>query len=89
MKVYRRHNCTRSHRSARTFMKCAIPKAAWIVGRGDYASIAWCDVPTVELYATQEDAERAKATIDRTGCGGRCQRRHEVVQIKRLEEMSR
>ena len=52
MKVYRRHNCTAAHRSARTFMKCAIPKAAWIVGRGDYASIAWCDVPTVELYAT-------------------------------------
>jgi hypothetical protein len=81
MKTYRRHNCTARHRTTRTFMACAIPRAAWVMGEGEYASIAWCHTPTVILWDTLAEAESAKAMIDSTGCGGRCYRRHEIVRV--------
>jgi hypothetical protein len=62
-------------------MKCAIPKAAWVAGRGEYALIAWCRVPTVTLWDDLADAEHQKAVIDQTGCGGLCSRRHEIVRV--------
>jgi len=81
MKTYRLHNCDRQHRSTRTFMECAIPRAAWVIGDGEYACIAWCRVATVILYRTLEAAQAGKAQIDSTGCGGRCQHRHEIVRV--------
>lgn len=84
MKVYRRHSCERQHRTSATFLRCAIPRAAWIVGAGDFAVIAWCRVPTVTLWPTPEAAAVALATIDAPlACGGRCQYRHEVVRVER------
>jgi hypothetical protein len=62
-------------------MRCAISRAAWIDGTGDYALIAWCRVPTVTLWGELTAAEQQKAIIDRTGCGGRCSGRHEIVRV--------
>lgn len=80
--VYRRHNCTKKHRTARTFMKCAIRRAVWIWGEGEYALIAWCGVPTVMLHETREQAEWSEEQIDRYGCGHECDGRHIIVRAK-------
>jgi hypothetical protein len=62
-------------------MRCAIPRAAWVDGIGNFALIAWCDVPTVTLWKELAAAENQKAIIDRTGCGGRCSGRHQIVRV--------
>jgi len=51
------------------------------MGRGEFALIAWCRVPTITLYLEIEDAVKEKAMIDSTGCGGACSRRHEIIHI--------
>lgn len=63
-------------------MRCAIPRAAWVHGEGEYASIAWCDEPTVLLFATLAEAEQARAWIDQYACGSRCVHRHDVVRVE-------
>lgn len=86
MKTYRRHNCTRTHRTYTTLAKCIWPRALWIHGNGPYASVARCGRgTTVALYPNAQDAHDAKALIDNTGCGGLCQRRHEVIHLIRAE----
>jgi hypothetical protein len=82
MKTYRRHNCGRRHRTYRAFVECAIPSAVWVQGDGPVALIAWCGQPTVTLCADADTAKRAKATIDASGCGGSCSKRHEVVGLE-------
>jgi hypothetical protein len=62
-------------------MRCAIVGLEWIDGKGTYACIAWCHVPTVTLHETENEAQKAKERIDRTACGSRCLRKHEVVQV--------
>jgi hypothetical protein len=60
------------------------PKAVWIQGSGEYASISDCPRgPTIILHRTREQAERAKAFIDRLGCGGRClgEPSHSIVHL--------
>jgi hypothetical protein len=57
------------------------PAAEWIIGNGRYASVAYCDVTTVILFATRAEAERAKALIDRIACGHACLREHEIVNL--------
>lgn len=57
------------------------PAAEWIIGDGRYASVARCDVTTVMLFATPAEAERAKALIDRTGCGHACRGEHEITDL--------
>lgn len=79
--VWRQHNCRAKHRTPKTFLKCAIPRAAWVMGSGEYASVAWCRTPTVILHRTPEEAVKAKHRIDATGCGGRCQRRHQIIRV--------
>lgn len=81
VKTYRNHNCSRRHKSTRTFLKCAIPNNAWVAGQGHIAVIAWCRIPTVTLWANLEDALQSKSMIDDTACGGRCIRHHELVQV--------
>ncbi|MGO1385741.1 MAG: hypothetical protein ACTHU1_13275 [Arachnia sp.] len=81
MKTYRNHNCTARHRSHRTAARCMIPRSAWILGTGPFAVIAWCGVPTITLHSNPDEARAALETVDATGCGGRCQRRHELVLI--------
>jgi hypothetical protein len=57
------------------------PAAEWIIGQGRYASIAYCDVTTVMLFAAQAEAEHAKAFIDRIACGHACLREHEIADL--------
>jgi hypothetical protein len=72
-------------RSARSYLLEARrrwPRAIWIMGNGEYASVSYCRAqPTVMLFETLAEAERAKKAIDDTACGGRCMRRHEIVQL--------
>lgn len=80
--IYRRHRCEKRHRTARTFMKCAIRRAAWVQGEGPYALIAWCGVPTVTLYESRELAEFFEEQIDRYACGHLCKGDHIIVRVK-------
>jgi hypothetical protein len=60
------------------------PRAVWIIGRGEYASVSHCPpAATVMLFETRMEAEIAKAQIDDTACGGRCCRRHEIVYLEK------
>jgi len=82
VKSYRVHYCNAKHRTYRTMAKCVWRRAAWIMGDGEYASVAWCHRgATVQLHATAGEAEQAKAIIDASACGGRCTRRHEVIRL--------
>jgi hypothetical protein len=82
MKTYRRHNCTRHHRSHHTLANCIWPHALWITGNGCYATVSHCGRGiTVQLHQTVDDARIALAAIDIGGCGGRCTDRHEVIDI--------
>jgi hypothetical protein len=55
------------------------------IGDGQYATVAWCGPLTVQLWETREDAERALARIDRSGCGGCCWGDHELVDLAEPE----
>lgn len=57
------------------------PKAEWVIGKGRWATLAYCDVLTVMLHATEEDAEKALKFIGRIGCGHRCHRAHHLVDL--------
>lgn len=81
VKTYRRHRCDRRHRNTRTLLACAYPRAAWIVGRGPFAVLAWCHVLTISLHPDLEAARKSLAFIDSTRCGGRCTGRHEIVRV--------
>jgi len=51
----------------------AWPKAIWIEGSGQYASVSFCNPgPTVVLCRSYADARALKRQIDETGCGGQC-----------------
>lgn len=84
---YYRHNCERRHRTPRTFAQCVWKHAVWIIGVGAYATVSTCShgarrrCTTVMLHPTVEDAQQALATIDATGCGGRCTRQHKLIEL--------
>lgn len=80
--IYRRHNCTRRHRTHRTFAKCIWPRAVWISGNAPLAVIAYCRDTTITLHHDLESARDALAVIDSTGCGGRCSRHHKLVRLE-------
>jgi hypothetical protein len=84
-KVYRRrrHNCDAKHRMYRTLAKCMFQpeRPAWVVGDGEYATLARCGVLTVALHETIEQAQHAMRWIDSHGCGGQCHRDHELVRL--------
>ncbi|MDR6439087.1 hypothetical protein J2790_004262 [Paenarthrobacter nicotinovorans] len=82
MKTYRKHKCTRQHRTSKTFLACAIPRHHWIRGKGNIALIAWCDAPSISLWTKAEDADASKDFIDAVGCGGRCTGRHDIIQVQ-------
>ena len=65
--------------TAPSWIEAAVPDAVWIRGEGDTALIAWCRTPSVTLHPDVETARHHKARIDRQGCGGACDRRHEIV----------
>lgn len=59
------------------------PRAEWIIGAGQYASVAYCGVTTVMLFRSLAEAERAKAAfIDRLACGHVCRVEHEIVNLE-------
>ncbi len=50
-----------------------------VVGTGRYGSVSECrDLLTIVYFETQQEAEEAKAWIDRIGCGHACVRRHDL-----------
>jgi len=55
--------------------------AIWIRGDGPFAVLAHCRSLAVELHKTLEAAERAKAAIGRSACGGGCHKDHEIINI--------
>lgn len=70
---------------ARTYEEMARrrwPRAERVSGGGRFASVAYCRVVTVTLFPSRAAAESAKARIDSLGCGGRCTRRHVVVDLR-------
>lgn len=84
---YRNHFCTRQHRNAYTLAKC-IWKGARISGylNGRYATVSYClRRPSVQLWATENDARAQMAFIDWTGCAGGdwCSRNHRLVKLER------
>jgi hypothetical protein len=66
----------------KTAAKRRWPKACWIAGSGRYASLAHCRELTIELFNSAPEAAKAKAQIDATGCGGRCYRQHEIIDLQ-------
>ncbi len=59
-------------------------KGYYIEGDGPFAVLAWCgrhDEMSYSLWQTREEAEREKAFIDRSGCGGSCIRHHEILEM--------
>ena len=77
----------RRHKDLRTLALCIFDwgrmpedKAEWVVGEGEWATLAWCRVLTVTLWPTFEKAASALATIE-GGCGGYCHQDHEIVRL--------
>jgi len=82
-KTYRRHDCTRRHRTYATLARCIWGRrAAWVMGEGPFATLAWCRTLTVSLHRTLEAATEAKGYIDSTSCGGVCTGRHEIIRLE-------
>ena len=73
--------CGHNHRTTRALAKCLWPRAAWIVGEGEFAVLAHCRALTVSLWADAAAAEESKLFIDRSKCGGLCRGAHEVVHL--------
>jgi hypothetical protein len=77
--------CGRRHQTWRAAARCHWPSASWIAGRVPFpgpcfAVLSRCPGGlTITLWHSLDNAREAKATIDRTGCGGRCQPGNHVL----------
>jgi hypothetical protein len=83
-KVYRRHNCSARHRTARTMAKCVWRRAGWINWVDEdcqFALVAYCSVTTVTLWPTYEEAARQMEFLNQWRCGHACHGAHEVVKL--------
>jgi hypothetical protein len=65
------------------------PSAEWIEGDGPIALVAYCRHLTVTLWQNSDDANGEKKLIDDTGCGGRCGRRHEAIDLRKRQSRPR
>ena len=74
--------CGKRHRKHSAVARCIWPRAEWIEGEGPYAVLAHCRVLTITLPADKDAAGVSKQLIDQTGCGGRCSKNHEIVEIE-------
>jgi len=81
VKVYRDHRCGRQHRAWPALARCIFRGAGWIAGDGPFAVVSGCGVTSVTLHHDAATAARSLATIDATGCGGRCVRHHDLVRL--------
>lgn len=80
--TYRRHNCGSRHRTWSALKRCIWPRAEWVSGCNQWASVAYCRVTTVVLWPTEAQAREALDFIDSTGCGGACRGRNGHALIK-------
>ena len=80
-RVLSAHRCGRQHRAYPALARCMWPWAGWIAGDGPFAVVSGCGVTSVTLHHDAATAARSLATIDATGCGGRCVRHHELVRL--------
>lgn len=55
--------------------------ALWTMGRGEFATLAYCGGLTIWRYETLQAAIQAKRLIDSDACGGTCVNAHVIVQI--------
>jgi len=62
--VYRRHYCTRRHKTFLTVARCVWADAEWITGTGPVAVLAHCHMLTVTLYPSLARAEAALQGIN-------------------------
>lgn len=89
MQVCHVHNCERNHRTYKAFAKCVWPRAEEVVGEGRLATITRCgsggyrSYVVVHLHSDPSRAQAALDLIDETGCGGRCSRNHELVELSK------
>jgi hypothetical protein len=73
--------CGRHHRRWSALAKCRF-KAIWVSGDHRFASVSFCPRgPTVQCYATLDEAREARAAIDAGSCGGMCWRQHGVFDL--------
>jgi hypothetical protein len=84
----------RLHRAYRRVAKRRWPHTIWTEGQGRWATVSRCQrqrrifpYVTVQLYETRADAESWLRVIDCTGCGGVCQRRHELVDLGGMHQL--
>jgi hypothetical protein len=86
--------CGKRHQTWFRVASCRWHKGlCWVCGHAPatgpcFASVSFCrhpgyrsDYVTVMLFPAPEEAEAAKATIDRTGCGGACSRQHRLYEM--------
>lgn len=65
-----------------TIAKARWPSAEWIVGRGQYATLAYCrDVLTVMLHDSHDRASAVMRNLASWGCGGFCVNDHDLVDL--------
>ena len=86
--TYRRCNCAVNHRSYRAMARCCWPHHASIEGEGPFASVSYCQSPsvpyrtiTVLLHHKEDAARKALAEIDDSACGGGCIGNHALVRL--------
>lgn len=77
VKVYIRHRCGRTHKTPRTFLRCAMPRAT-IHGDGQYATICRCRYPAIVLLSQDEDRAIHHLASE---CDSGCHFFHETVTI--------
>lgn len=75
-------NCEGGHRTRARFVKCFLPKAAWVQGEGEFGFVSRCRTVTVSLYESLDEAVHARILADAYGCGPFCRKeKHELVRI--------
>jgi hypothetical protein len=84
--LVRCEKCGRSHRSWKTFARCRWPEAVWIAGNPPvsgpcFALLAHCRALTVTLWPDLAEAQKSKAVIDASACGGHCWGYHVIIRL--------
>jgi hypothetical protein len=74
--------CGKQHKKLSAVARCLWRRAAWIEGDGPFAVLAHCRALTVMRHPDEGAARASQRQIDKTGCGGLCSRRHEIVEIR-------
>ena len=81
MRVVTEHHCTRHHRNAAYFARCAWPNATEVLGRGFLAVVTTCHEPRIYLVERLNPARTLQTEFNVFGCGPDCTGQHELVAI--------